>query len=163
MDESPNCRTVEELESSTFSQFLLLPLGEMMNEDDSLNCDDTFRYLSSLSRGGLLMPTVEFLDVAAKCNHVFICVSGSTTFLKGINQRDILQAVVIKYLGKDLNMYFSSPFQNEKPDESVVKIFCNLSLNRLSKERTLAVASKKSRKLSVSASARESSICFIIT
>ena len=102
------------------------------------------------------MPTVEFLDVAAKCNHVFICVSGSTTFLKGINQRDILQAVVIKYLGKDLNMYFSSPFQNEKPDESVVKIFCNLSLNRLSKERTLAVASRKSRKLSIFASARES-------
>lgn len=133
-----------------------LHTGKMMNDDDSLNCDDTFSYLSSLSRGGLLVPTVEFLEVVAKCNHVFICVSGSTAFLKGTDQRDILQAVVVKYLGKDLNMYCSSHSQNEKPNESVVKIFCNLSLNRFSKERTLAVASRKSRKLSIFASARES-------
>ena len=45
---------------------------------------------------------------------------------------------------------------NEKPDESIVKTFCNISLNRFSKERTLGVASRKSRKLSVFASARES-------
>ena len=81
-----------------------------MNEDDSLNCDDTFSYLSSLSRGGLLVPTVEFLDVVAKCNHVFICVSGCTAFLKGTDQRDLLQAVVIKNMGNDLNMYCSFHF-----------------------------------------------------
>ena len=64
-----------------------LHTGTIMNEDDSLNCDDTFNYLSSLSRGGLLVPTVEFLDVVAKCNHVFISVSESTAILKGSNQR----------------------------------------------------------------------------
>ena len=105
--------------------------------------NDIFTYLSSVSRGGLLIPTDFMVLIIAYCQHVFKSVTTDVSFLKGSNQRDILTELLTKYI-----CCYCKPFHCISTRAICISVFANLSLNRFSRESTLSVASRKSRKLS---------------
>lgn len=116
---------------------------------DKINCS-VYQYLSSVSRGGLFVPSEQLLTIVAKCQHVFSYLVGVNTFLKEMSQRDVMHMLLIRYVQTDqLHFCCKNPAHIDANLQIIARIFCNLSLNRYSKERTLAVAPKKTRKLTI--------------
>jgi len=129
----------------------VLHSGETM--DGQQLTDDTrelYTYLSALSRGGLLVATDDLIVTLARCRNVFKQLVLRDDFLREGDQLEELMECATLQLAAEHDALFSChEVHREYCLQLILRNFFNLSLNRLSRERTVAVSKAKSRKLSV--------------
>ena len=111
---------------------------------------ELYIYLTALSCGGLLVPTNGLVMTLARCRNVLNQLILRDDFLRSGNQlAELIECATLQLAVEDDALFSRHELHRETCLQLILKVYFNLSLNRLSREYTVAVSSRKSRKLSV--------------